>query len=156
MDRAFLEIGRLLTEAFEAHRDLYDQWVIECLPFGLNTASRLRACWKASRVLPAETLARLPRPWQAVYALTRLDPAVLVAAVESGEVHPAMTVAEARAASRALSGRETLKFSEVDLMVGRIVRQDRALLGAAARELLVEWLHDGVDASDRPRQRGAA
>lgn len=129
-----------MQHAFEQFPDLYDDWVTHCLPFGLDKARRLRMIHKAAEHLPEHVLARLPRPWQALYAITRLPPEQLVEAVEAGTVHPELTVRETRDVARELSGRETRRFSEADLLVGRLVKLPRSSLGLGAETLLAGWL----------------
>lgn len=133
------DLGKELQEAFDRYPADYERWVTECLPFGLDKARRLRMVYKASLHLPPEVRERLPRPWQALYAVTRLPPETLTEAVESGTVHSEMTVREAQETTRTLSGRETKRFSEVDLLVGRLVKLPRSTLGPDAEGLLTSW-----------------
>ena len=140
-DRLALDLGRDLNEAYEiAGKRAYERWVDECLPFGVDKARRLRAIHLAYEHLPADKLAALPRPWQAMYAFTRLSPDQVTEAIEAGTIHPDMTVKEAVTVAQELSGRETKRFSEVDLLVGRIVNLSADELGEAARRALDEWL----------------
>lgn len=140
IDRFALDLGAKLQYAYEQFPDLYDEWVTNCLPFGLDKARRLRMIHKAAEHLPPDVLERLPRPWQALYAITRLPVAQLVEATESGVVHPDLTVRESRDVARELSGRETRRFSEADLLVGRLVKLPRSSVGSAAESLLTGWL----------------
>lgn len=150
MERAFLEVGRLLQEAWVLHRPMYDQWVTECLPFGLNTAQRLRMIWRATQELPPETLARLPKAWQGAFAVTRMPPEQLVAAVESGEVHPAMTVKQAVEYSRSALGRGTRFCSETDIVAAKLCSLPRLALSDETRRRLQVWLNDQADEVEQP------
>ncbi len=51
-----------------------------------------------------------------------------------------MTVRESRDVARELSGRETRRFSEADLLTGRLVKLPRSSLGPQAESLLTGWL----------------
>jgi hypothetical protein len=141
LDTVVLSVGEKLQWAFDHFRDDYDRWVRDCLPFGLDAARRMRMIWKAALLLPPETLAQLPRAWQAMFALTRLPVDVLVEAVEVGDVHPGLTVVESCAVTRRLSGRETRTLSEADLLVGRLVRLRPKELSPEAFALINDWLN---------------
>lgn len=140
IDRFALDLGAKLQRAFDEFPDLYEVWVETCLPFGLDKARRLRMIHKASEHLPPEVLARLPRPWQAAYAVTRLPTETLTIAVASGQIHPEMTVRESRDVARELSGRETRRHSEADLLIGRLVKLPRSTVSDEASGLLGRWL----------------
>jgi len=99
--RAVMEIGRLLLIGKEdMGRQAYEAWVEDELPFGLDTASRYMRIYQAYSNLDEATLARLPRPWQALYALRAIDQASLTALTECGDVGPTTTVREAIAMVR--------------------------------------------------------
>lgn len=140
IDRFALDLGAKLQDAFERFPDLYEDWVETCLPFGLDKARRLRMIHKAVIHLPPDVLARLPRAWQSVYSVTRLPVAELTSAVESGVIHPDLTVRESRELTRQLSGRETKRLREADLLVGRLVRLPRSTLSETAQQMLDAWL----------------
>lgn len=139
IDSFALDLGRELSDAFQSHPKAYETWVTECLPFGLDKARRLRMIYQASRCLPDDVLARLPRAWQSVYALTRVPVEALTEATESGRVNPEMTVREAIDATRELSGRETKRHSESDLVIGRLVALPYETASETALELLDAW-----------------
>lgn len=140
IDRFALDLGAKLQYAYEQFPDLYDEWVTNCLPFGLDKARRLRMIHKAVEHLPPDVLERMPRAWRALYSVTRMPVEELTAAVESGAVHPDLTVREAFDVSRQLSGRETRRHSEADLLVGRLISLSRESLGDAAQVMLRRWL----------------
>lgn len=141
IDRFALDLGRLLQIAYESHPNDYRRWVEEDLPFGLDKASRLRMVYKAAEHLPDDVLARMPSPWQALYALTRLPANVVIEAVESGEIHPGLSARDSQALGRRLSGRETLRHSEADLLIGRLVGFAASEASPAAARLLRGWVH---------------
>lgn len=140
IDRFALDLGAKLQRAHEAYPDLYEAWVTDCLPFGLDKARRLRMIHLAAVHLPEHVLARAPRAWQALYAVTRLPVETFTQAVESGTIHPDLTVRESRDVARELSGRETKRFTEAELLVGRLVKLPSVSLGPDARGLLHRWL----------------
>lgn len=97
VDGVALRVGRLLREAKELATPIeFNRWVINDLPFGLETARRLMAISAAYEKLPTEALRDLPRPWQAMYALKELPPIEIIRAIRDGEIHTEMTVEEAR------------------------------------------------------------
>lgn len=144
IDRFALDLGAKLQDAFERFPDLYEDWVETCLPFGLDKARRLRMIHKAVEHLPPDVLERLPRPYRALYSVTRLPVEELTAAVESGAVHPDLTVREAFDVSRQLSGRETRRFSEADITAGRLVSFPAGSLSDEARTMLERWLNQSI------------
>jgi hypothetical protein len=143
IDRMVLEVGAQLHRAYVEHPDLYEEWVETRLPFGLDKARRLRRIHLAFRHFDAATLARFPKPWQALYAISRLPPERVREAVAAGVVHPSMTVRESQEVARELSGRETKRFSEVDLLAGKLMGHPSAGLADDVRALLRAWLDGG-------------
>lgn len=142
LDRFALDLGRDLQEAYEiAGKRAFERWVENELPFGVDKARRLRAIHLAYEHLPPEKLAALPRSWQAMFSFTRLERPAIEAAIDDGTIHPDMTVRDAVDTARQLSGRETKRHSEADILVGRLIGRPVEELGDRARELLVEWLH---------------
>lgn len=140
IDAFVLEIGALLHHAFTNHRAVYDDWVETQLPFGLDKARRMRMIYVAYRELPTETLARLPAPWQSLYALTRIDRPALEAAIEDGTVHPDLTVRETCEVVAGLNGRETKRHTEADLVAAKLASLPPESLTPPARDLLQQWL----------------
>lgn len=139
-----LDIGADLQYAFEHHRADYEQWVTEELPFSLDTARRFRMIHKAFMHLPQETLDRMPRPWQAAYAISRLEPKQITAAVDSGEIHENLTVAATNEIVRSLQGNAVQpRHSPADILVGKLVTQPVTSLGDEAEALLRRWLTTG-------------
>ena len=74
VDRMVMRVGELLERGFQMYPDDWKRWVDEDLPFGLDTARRLRAVYLAYKHLPPEKLAQLPRAWQALFHDRNLDP----------------------------------------------------------------------------------
>jgi hypothetical protein len=99
-DRMALEVGRLLREAKQAAPERFERWVADELPFAVDTARRLMAVSEAYETRPAELVARLPKPWQALYALRTIPADVIEEAVESGELSASTTEREAKAYAR--------------------------------------------------------
>lgn len=141
IDRFALDLGAALDEAFTLRPDVYEQWVTECLPFGLDKARRLRMIHRAAEALPEDVLARLPRPWQAMFAISRLPTGVIVSEVESGRIHESMTVRETNAVVADLkTPGGTRRHSEADLVVGRLAGLAPESLSIDAADLLRGWL----------------
>lgn len=149
-----LRVGAMLHDAKTRYPDEYDRWVEQCLPFGADKARRLRMIHLAVEKLPAETLARLPRPWQALYAVARLPTEVVVDAVESGEIGPDLSTRCTVGVVARLSGRETNHFSEADIIAGRLLARSPSTLDEEIRARLVEWINDRPDQPNRPVEFG--
>lgn len=139
IDSFALDLGRELSEAFQSHPKQYEAWVTECLPFGLDKARRLRMIYQASRCLPDDVLARLPRPWQAAFAISRLPAARTIAEVEAGRIHPDLTVKETIELVADIQGNGTKRHSEGDLVIGRLVSQPVEAISDGAWDLLDAW-----------------
>lgn len=141
IDEMVFDVGRELQAAFEAFPAEYERWVTDCLPFGLDKARRLRMIWKASRVLPPEILEKMPRAWQALYAVTRLPATEVVAAVESGAIGPSTSVRDAIAYARPpTSGGQRHPFSAVDIVAGKLMGHPPQALSVGVRRDLRRWL----------------
>lgn len=142
IDGVALRVGGLLREAKRRDPDNFGSWVENDLPFGAETAKRLMAISAAYEKLPVEQLRQLPRPWQAMYALKALPKSVLQEGMASGEIHPNMTVRQARAYA---SGRKdgnwkSDRTSRADLVAGRLMQFGAVELSPAVRSVLEGWL----------------
>lgn len=132
VDRMVMRVGELLDRGHRMYPDEWKRWVTEDLPFGLDTARRLRGVYLAYKHLPPETLARLPRAWQALFAIRHLD---LDAALEMGQIGPATTVTEALELVR---GRPE-RFTEADVVAGKLMGFSPGMLSADVLDQLREW-----------------
>lgn len=136
-----LRVGELLESALQrVGNERWRGWVESDLPFGLETARRLRAVYLGCSQLPTEVVAQLPRPWQALYALVKVPQAELAAAVESGQVHPGLSARAAIAVSKDLRGTGTRQFSPLDVIAGRLLAASPDDLSADVAERLRRWL----------------
>lgn len=90
-----LEVGQELIEAKAEHRGEFMRWVEEELPFGIDRAERLMATARAFGG-EAEVIEHLPSAWTAMFELTKVPIGALQTSIANGEVHPQMTVAQAR------------------------------------------------------------
>lgn len=146
VDRMCLRVGALLQEARELNPSGFRRWVDERMPFGYDKAQRLIAIHLAYSSLPAETVAQLPRPWQAMYTLRRWTGGRLEEALESGEIGPDTTVNEARKKAREWSKNQrprdplTARYSQADLRAGALMEHPASELNPTVREALVRWL----------------
>lgn len=141
IDRFALDLGAELDEAFRLRPDIYEQWVVECLPFGLDKARRLRMIHRAFETLPDDVMARMPRPWQAMFAISRLPADVIVDRVADGTIHEGLTVRETNelvADIKHPGG--TRRHSEADLVIGRLVGLPPESVSGDALGLLRGWL----------------
>lgn len=133
VDRMVMRVGELLERGWQMYPADWKRWVSEDLPFGLDTARRLRAVHLAYKHLPPEKLAQLPRAWQALFAIRNLDHQ---AAIEAGEISPSTTVREAVALA---SGRPQ-RFSDADVAAGRLIGYSPDQLSLDVRAELKRWL----------------
>jgi len=141
-----LRVGALLHEARELDRGGFEGWVTQRLPFGMDKARRLIAIHLAYGELPAETVAQLPRPWQAMFVLRRWADGRLQDAIESGEVGPDTTVDQARKKAREWSSNQrsgdplTDRYTQADLRAGALMKHSASDLNETVRDALVRWL----------------
>jgi hypothetical protein len=140
VDGVALRVGKLLRDARMEHPARFDRWVVNELPFGLETARRLMAISAAYEKLPPETLRSLPRPWQAMYALKQLPPAVLQRAVEAGDIHPDMTVEAAKHYARAVRSKSYKVYKRANTTAGRLMRCQPSDLSSSVLDDLREWV----------------
>jgi hypothetical protein len=146
VDHAVMKLGELLELGRDKlGREGYERWILEDLPFGLDTGKRYRAIYRAYKELPAERLALLPKPWQAMYALIRVPAEVLDEAVSDGRVGAATTVAEARALGRELRGSPPpavapRRTSAADVVAADLMAYDRRELSPKMLLALDDWL----------------
>lgn len=119
------------------------RWVEEELPFGYDKARRLMAIHLAYTQLPKHVQEQLPRPWQALYAVTRLGRDELIEAVESGTISPKTTIAQAKQITRVYRGnkRSAVKprYSQADLIAGSLMDHHPENLDPLVFEALVNW-----------------
>lgn len=157
LDRMVLETGRLLHEARTNHPKMYKTWVEERMPFGLDAARRIHAVYLAYSNLDETVLARLPKAWQALFALRHhVGSGRLLEAVESGEIGPQTTQREAIRKAREWSATsETTqlpaiepRYHEIDVLAGKLMSFDVSELNPNVRRALVRWL--GPDAAGQP------
>jgi hypothetical protein len=149
LDRTCLRVGGLLLEAKEIDPGGFADWVDTKMPFKLDTANRLVAIHVAYRELPAETLAQLPRAWQALFALRAIPQAALVDEIEAGDITPDMTVIEAKKKARDWNRKRegkprrdplTDRYSAADLRAGALMDLPATDLNEHVAAALGRWL----------------
>jgi hypothetical protein len=150
LDRMVFETGRLLHEARTNHPKLYKQWVEERMPFGLDAARRIHAVYLAYSNLDDTVLGRLPKAWQALFALrNHVDSGKLLQAVESGEIGPETTQREAIRKSREWSTNSSAtkrvvvepRYHEIDILAGKLIAFDVSELNPNVKRALLRWLN---------------
>ena len=145
VDQMCLRVGALLCEAREIDPTGFQEWVKERMPFGFDTAKRLVAIHLAYRELPTESLAKLPKPWQAMFALRHWSEGRLGDALESGEVGPDTTVKEAKAKAREWSEDQRPKptvrprYAASDLAAGKLMGTDVNDMNEDVFRALTKW-----------------
>lgn len=146
IDRMALRVGRLLRDARAAHPSTFRAWVDTDLPFGLETARRLMAISEAFETLPKATLAQLPHPWQAMFALRALPPAVLQQAIDAGELSPTTTERAAKGVARRWRTGNTeplasrTRHHRADIAAGALMEFTPADLNPNVLRALRKWL----------------
>ena len=145
VDQMCLRVGELLWEAREINPSGFQDWVNERMPFGVDTAKRLSAIFLAYRELPAESVAKLPRPWQAMFALRHWAGGRLDDALESGEIGPTTTVKEAKTKAREWSKEQRTKdpvkprYTASDLAAGKLMGTDVNEMNEDVFRALTKW-----------------
>lgn len=154
VDRMCLRVGELLAEARTVDPGRFRQWVEAEMPFSYDTASRLVAIHLAYRELPPEKTASLPRAWQALFALREhARSGRLLGALESGEVGPDTTVAEARKRRREWSRSQGTgrvaepRYGAADMLAGRLMNHDPSEMDAHVLNALRRWVNRPETAS---------
>lgn len=157
---AAIRIGMELIAAKRDHPGWFLRWVDESLPFGPDKAERLMAVARAFGAVDPAVMAALPRPWTALFELSRLAPEQLAQVIESGEIAPDTTVREARELVASFrSGthepeppEEPIEVEAIvvkppkplvelpDPLVIAVLRTDRSELDEWLAEQLREWL----------------
>lgn len=137
-----LRLGSLLREAQALAPKRFASWVDSDLPFGIDTARRLIAISKAYERLDEATLAKLPRPWQALYALRKLPHDQLRAGVSQGLLGPTTTIRQA--VEFAGGGQQDRgRHHRADLAAGALMDCQPSDLHPMVLRALLAWLHGG-------------
>lgn len=140
LDGTALAVGRLLREAKQADPDNFDEWVRVCLPVGYETARRLIAISAAYEKLPEELTAKLPRPWQALYAIHALPVEAISAGVASGQLSSLTTVREAQEYTREWRGVTEGRVKRADIAAGALMQFPASDLSPETRRAVQAWL----------------
>lgn len=141
-----LRVGELLLEARAIDPDGFRAWVESKMPFGIDKARRLIAIHLAYRDLPPETIAQLPEPWQALYALRHWVGGKLDEALAANEIGPGTTVEEAQRKARHWSNNTPkgdgldARYTMADTRAGALMDCDPAHLNPLVRDALLRWL----------------
>lgn len=136
-----LRIGKLLIQAKAAHPRRFERWVEDELPFGIDKARRLMLISRAYETLPAERLAELPKPWQALYALRNVPREQLLTGVRDGSISTTTTIEQARAWAAGPAG--IRQYHPADVAAGALLNHSPDDLSPSVLGALVAWL-DGV------------
>lgn len=165
VDAAVMTLGELLELGREKlGKALYEHWVLNDLPFGLETARRYRAIHRAYVHLPEKQLRLLPRPWQAMYALHAIEPAQLAVMIDDGTIGPKTTVIEAKRVARIYrQDRYTgepepvivAQYTEADEAARALMEYDVRELTPKFRQALDSWLTSPRHRTGPSRAAGA-
>jgi len=92
------------------------QWKSGYMPFSKSTADRLAVIGQRMGGLDSATSLNLPRGWNILYCLARLDQGTLEQLIEQGVVHPGLTLRQAKELGAQLRGkRATAKVRKVNV-----------------------------------------
>lgn len=143
-----ISIGEELIAAKAQHPGTFMRWVEDELPFGIDKAERLMAITRTFGTAGPELRRSMPSAYTALFELTRLPHERLQALVESGDVHPDMTVREARG----LAAPEPVPLPDemasplaeprvaAEVIARELMRFPRSQLSGDTANLLAAWL----------------
>lgn len=95
---SIIETGQCLIEAKEElDHGAFEVMVQSKLPFGRNTAHRLRAIAEHNIISNVAHGPLLPPSWRTLYELTKLPPEILLAKIKDGSIHPKLERKDVRA-----------------------------------------------------------
>ncbi len=148
LESAAIDIGRELIGAKKDHQGCFLRWVEDELPFGIDKAERLMAITRAFDNADPEIRQALPSAYSAMCELARLPHDRLRAHIESGDVHPDMTVREARALHQPnpipLPEPTVSPLAEpriaADVIATELIRHPRHMLSDDIADVLAAWL----------------
>jgi hypothetical protein len=140
IDHMCLRVGGLLNEARQLNPRGFDRWVDSTLPFGVDKAKRLIAIHLAYSELPEETIAQLPRPWQALYALRSVPIEVAVAAGPETTVEAARQLARRWTSNTPRGETGRARFRSADMRAGDLMNHTAGELSEPVRRSLLRWL----------------
>lgn len=148
LETAAMDIGAELLAAKVEHPGRFMEWVSTALPFGIDKAERLMAITRAFDNADPEIRQALPSAYSAMCELARLPHDRLRAHIESGDVHPDMTVREARALHQPnpipLPEPTVSPLAEpriaADVIATELIRHPRHMLSDDIADVLAAWL----------------
>jgi len=105
-----LDLARVVSAAKTHLRRKYGQWsrlwkLGQKIPVSKSTADRLAVIGEAMGELDSATSLNLPRGWNILYCLARLDRQTLEQLIEQKEVHPELTLRQANELVARLNGK---------------------------------------------------
>jgi hypothetical protein len=153
---AAVDVGEELLAAKREHRGAFMEWVSTSLPFGIDKAERFMAIARAFSGADEAVRAALPPAWTAMFELARLPVGEIQRSIETGEIHPEMSVRDAR---KLVTGRDEAPellpprptpgpapgFDPnprlgADILASELVRADRSTLSGPVEYLLRQWI----------------
>jgi hypothetical protein len=107
-----LDLARVLSAAKNRLQQHYGQWSRlwkseQKMPLSKSTADRLATVGARMGWLDSATSLNLPRGWNILFCLARLDRQTLEQQIEQGFIHPKLTLREAKALVAQLKGQQT-------------------------------------------------
>jgi len=145
-----LDLARVVSAAKIGLRQHYGQWSqlwkAGGMPVSKSTADRLAEIGQRMGWLDSATSLNVPRGWNILYCLARLDRATLERLIQQGVVHPELTLRAAKELVAQLRGRgsraSTRKANVRQRLLGfaEFVRRTLGDWGSEERELAAEEL----------------
>jgi RHS repeat-associated protein len=110
-----LELARLIGRA--RNHLFHGEWsqVVKSLPFSKRKADMLVSISQGMAWLSEQTFAHLPIGWSILYQLAQLKRPVFEKLLEEGEIHPKLTLKEARELVARFNGRRKKKSSGINI-----------------------------------------
>jgi hypothetical protein len=142
---ASLELAKVVSAAKTRLQRRYGQWSRlwkseQKMPVSKRTADMLAAIGDQMGGLDSQTSANLPRGWNILYCLTRLDRQTLELLIQQEVIHPKLTLREAKALVARLKGKQT-----EDSARKANVRERLRRFAGIVRDTLSDWDSDQLE-----------
>src|SRR5437667_5103711 len=107
-----LDLGRVVSAAKTGLQRHYGQWTRlwkseQKMPVSKSTADQLAVIGQRMGGLDSQTSESLPRGWNILYCLARLERRTLEQLIQQGVVHPKLTLSRARELVAEFTGKQT-------------------------------------------------
>jgi hypothetical protein len=146
-----LDLARLVSAAKNRLQQHYGQWSRlwkseQKMPLSKSTADQLAVIGQRMGGLDSQTSENLPRGWNILFCLARLDRETLEQQIQQGFIHPKLTLREAKDLVARLNGKQTettirkANFREWLRRSAKFVRKNKIDWEPDERELVMDKL----------------